>query len=96
MDYFNENELVKTTKDGNIYITGYSINSNNIDPNLTIPGFYYKNNPIISYPKNIINQDIINDTFHDKLLNILNTNNCLTKKRKLSSFKKTKRIKKKK
>lgn len=97
MDYFDENDLVKTTKDGKVYITGYSINSNNIDPNLTIPGFYYKNTSnIIAYPKNILNQDIVNDSFHDKLLNILNISKCLTKKKKLSSFKKTKKLKKKK
>ena len=45
----------------------------NIEPNLTITGFYYKNTSnIIAYPKNILNQDIVNDSFHDKLLNILN------------------------
>ena len=100
MEYFKKNDLLKLHKNKKTLIGGYKINTDNDDINddmnddmndLFIPGFFYKINHTDSISNTILNYtDVVNESLHNRLLGLLNSNN-LTKKNRSNNLKKTRR-----
>lgn len=101
MEYFKKEDLLKLHKNKKTLIGGYKINTDNDDMNdkmnddmnddmndLFIPGFFYKLNHTDSISNTILNcTDVVNESLHNRLLGLLNSNN-LTKKNRSNNLKK--------
>lgn len=93
MEYFKNNDLVKLHKNKKTLIGGYAINTDtdNLLNNLVIPGLFYKINDNESMHNIFINSpEVVNESLHNRLLGLLNSNN-LTKKNRKSNTKGTRR-----
>ena len=94
MEYFKSGDLLKLHKNKKTLIGGYKVNTDNDDDifnDLFIPGFFYKVNHNDSLSSTIINStDVVNESLHNRLLGLLNTNN-LTRKKRSDTLKKTRR-----